>query len=131
MEKEEGSVESLADRDRNTDPSTVYDDLDSLPEWWREAVEEFEEHGLRPYRPSRSKDGEIIREVVERLEKEYGATVDLKAKNPEHDGEWSVIVDGEPAATVPHRRRINGFTEYDITSEELESAVASSARADD
>lgn len=131
MEEEERSVESLADRDRNTDPSVVYDDLGSLPGWWREAVEEFEEHGLRPYRPSQFTDGTIVREVVEALEKEYGVTVDLKAKNPEHDGEWNVLVDGKQATTVPHRRRVNGYTEYGITSEELESAVASSAQADD
>ena len=131
MGEEDRSVESLADRGRNSDPSTVYDDLDSLPEWWREAVEEFESYGLRPYRPSQLEDGEIVREFVETLEQEYGVTVDLRAKNPEYDGEWRVLVDGEPAATVHHRRKVDGYTVYGITSEELESAVAAAARTSD
>ena len=131
MGKEERGVESLADRERNVDPSAVYDDLDSLPEWWRDAVEEFEEYGLRPYRPSRFEDGEIVRETVETVEAKYDVTVDLKAKNPEHDGEWNVVVDGEPTTTIPHRRKVDGYTEYGITSQELENAVAASARIED
>lgn len=124
-------VESLAERERNTDPSTVYDDLDSLPEWWREAVEEFEEYGLRPYRPSQFEDGEIVREIVEHLEREYDVTIDLRAKNPEYNGEWSVLVDGKPAATVDHRRKVDGYTVYGITSEKLEHAVAAAAQTND
>ena len=130
MSEEDRSIEALAHRERNSDPSTVYDDLESLPEWWREAVEEFEDYGLRPYRPSRFEDGAIVREVVKSVEEEYGVTVDLKAINPEYDGEWSVFVDGEPVATVLHRRKVDGFTEYGISSEELERAVASAARTD-
>ena len=118
MPEEEHDVESLADRERNSDPSTVYDDLDSLPGWWREAVEEFADYGLRPYRPSRFEDGEIVREFVETVEKEYDVSVELKAINPEHDGEWSVFVDGEVTAAIPHRRKVDGYTEYGITSEE-------------
>lgn len=127
MAEENRGVESLADRKRTSDPSAVYDDLDSLPDWWREAVEEFEDYGLRPYRPSRFRDGEIVHEIVETLEEKYDVSVSLKAKNPDHDGEWTVYVDGEPAATVLHRRKVDGYTEYGITSEELEDAVASVA----
>lgn len=127
MAEENRGVESLADRERTSDPSAVYDDLDSLPDWWREAVEEFEEYGLRPYRPSRFRDGEIAHEVVETLEEKYDVSVSLKAKNPDHDGEWTVYVDGEPAATVLHRRKVDGYTEYGITSEELKDTVASVA----
>lgn len=128
MSEQERGVESLAERERNSDPSAVYDDLDSLPAWWREAIEEFADNDLRPYRPSRLADGEIVREVVDAVEKKYGVSVELKAINPEHDGEWSVFVDGEEAATVPHRRKVDGYTEYGITSEELESAIVSSVR---
>lgn len=130
MSEEDPGVEALARRERNSDPSNVYDDIESLPEWWREAIKEFEDYGLRPYRPSRFMDGEIVREAVKTVEEEYGVTVDLKAINPEYDGEWSVFVDGEPVATVLHRRKVDGFTEYGISSEELESVVASAARTD-
>jgi len=131
MSEEEVDIESLAGHERNSDPSTVYDDLESLPRWWREAVEEFAAHGLRPYRPSRFEDGEIVREVVETVENRYGVSISLKAKNPEHDGEWRVFVDGETAATIPHRRKADGYTEYGIVSDEFESAVASAARDGD
>ena len=130
MPEKERDVEALSERERISDPSAVYDDLDSLPGWWREAIEEFADHDLRPYRPSRFADGEIVREVVDAVEKKYGVSIELKAINPEHDGEWSVFVDGEEAAMVPHRRKVDGYTEYGITSEELESAVASSVQDD-
>lgn len=130
MAEEKGDVESLANRERNNDPSTVYDDLDSLPGWWREVVEEFEDHGLRPYRPARFEDGKVVREVVETLEKEYGISVLLKAKNPEYDGEWSGLVDGKVAVTVPHQRKVEGYTEYGITSEAFEAAVEDAVQTD-
>lgn len=109
----------------------MYDDLGSLPEWWREAVKEFEKYGLRPYRPSRFADGTIVREFVEAVEREYDVTVELRARNPEHDGEWNLLVDGKQAATVPHRRKVNEYTEYGITSEEVENAVTLSVQSDD
>lgn len=130
MSDEDRDVEALAHQERKSDPSTVYDDLESLPGWWREVVEEFEEYGLRPFRPSRFKDGAVVREVVKTIEEEYNVTVNLKVINPEYNGEWSVFVDGEPVATVLHRRKVDGYTEYGITSEELERAVASAAQSE-
>lgn len=118
------TVAELADRSRTTDPTTVYDDLDALPDWWRTAVEEFAAHDLRPYRPSRFDDGTVAPPVVDAVEEEYGVTVRFMAVDPGSDDDWQLYVDGEPVATVAHRRDPRGYTVYGISSAEFEETVA-------
>jgi hypothetical protein len=44
------------------DPEAPYEGVDrsEYPRWWQKNIRAFEEHGLRPYRPSRFTDGEIV-----------------------------------------------------------------------
>ena len=123
-------IDSLADSERVVDPSCVYDDIESLPEWWRRHIEEFERLGLRPYQPSRFKDGVIVKEKIEELEAEYGVVIELKAKNPRYNGEREILVDGNFAATVKHKRKAEGYTQYGATSEEIEKMILDTLESD-
>lgn len=110
------SVEELEER---------YPDLDlaSLPGWWREAVVEFHEHGLPPYRPPRFRDGVLEREVVEPLEEEHGVDIDFIGFDTLHNEDWTVRIDGEPIAEIPHTRAADRAPLYGVTSEEFVALV--------
>ncbi|MFC6766128.1 hypothetical protein [Natrinema soli] len=127
----EERIAELGEEEPTSDPSDVYDDVTSLPQWWREVVYEFEENGLRPYQPSRFTDDEIVREVVSKLEQRYDVEIRLGAKNPEPDGPWAIHVDGEPVADVEHRREPDGYTRYGVSSDRFEEIVASAIESDD
>jgi len=120
-------VQELADAERTSDPSTVYDDVDSLPEWWRDLVYEFAERDLRPYRPSRLADDEIVYEVVRDLEERFDVQITVKSTVPGTDGEWKFVVDGATAIVTTHDRKAEGYTQYGVTSEELVDAVSTVA----
>lgn len=117
-------VDDLASADRVSDPSVVYDDIDALPEWWRDLVYEFAEHDLRPYRPSRLADGELTYEVVESLQDRFDVTITLKSADPAGSDTWRVVVDGSTVLTTEHERRPSGYTQYAVTSAELTEAVS-------
>ena len=121
----EERIAELAEKEPTSDPSAVYDDLESLPQWWRNAVREFEANDLRPYRPSRFTDGEIVRDVVRELETRYDVEIRLGAKNPTPDGQWAIHVDGDPVADVDHQRKPDGYTRYGVSSDRFEEIVAS------
>lgn len=87
MDEPEDDIATLADQERITDPSTIYNNIESLPERWQEAVWEFESHDLRPYQSSRLVDGTIVQPLLDQLENRYDADIKIKAKNPESDGE--------------------------------------------
>ena len=120
-------VRDLADAERVSDPSTVYDDIDSLPEWWRTLVHEFAERDLRPYRPSRLADDEIVYEVVRDLEERFDVLITVKSTDPGTGGEWKFVVDGTTAIVTTHDRKAEGYTQYGVTSEELVDAVSAVA----
>lgn len=122
-------IAALANTDRVTDPLAVYDDLDALPAWWRELVQEFAEYDLRVYRPSRMADGAILYEVIEELEDRYDIRITVKCSTPGLDEEWRFDVDGQTAVTATHERKPEGYTEYGITESELVEAVASVVEA--
>ena len=128
---DEDRIAELAEKEPTSDPSAVYDDLSSLPQWWREAVYEFEENDLRPYRPSRFTDGEIVRDVVRELEQRYDVEIRLGAKNPKPDGQWAIHVDGDPVADVDHQRKPDGYTLYGVASDRFEEIVAKAIEFDD
>lgn len=119
VNKKDPRIESLANRDRESDPSTIYEDPDALPDWWQDAVREFESYDLRPYRPSRFTDGEIVQDVIQTLEEKYEVSIDLRAKNPEYNGEWEIIINGKSVAKTQHQRKADGYTVYDISKNEL------------
>lgn len=123
MEKNDHQIESLASREQKSDPSVIYDDLDRLPEWWQDAVREFESYNLRPYQPSRFANDEIVQDVIDDLEEEYNVSIALRAKNPGYDGEWDIVVDGNTVAKTQHQRKADGYTVYDISREELEDEL--------
>lgn len=117
-------IQNLANAERVTDPSAVYDDVDSLPEWWRELVYEFAEHDLRVYRPSRLADETILYEVIQDLENRFDVQITVKCDAPDLNDEWKFEVDGTTVVTAAHERKPEGYTEYDITEQELKEAVS-------
>lgn len=125
------TVADLADRERTSDPTEVYENVEVLPTWWREVVHEFQTHDLRPYSPSRFTDDMIVREVITDLEERYGVDITLSAKNPSYNGEWSVSVDGVPITDVKHQRKPDGYTVYHISSDEFEEIVRTEIRSRD
>ena len=102
-------------------------DLSAYPDWWREAVERFREHGMRPYRPPRFADDELVPPTVAELESELGVSVDLRSTDPGPHPEWALWVDGERVETVGRRREADGHTVYELTREEFEPAVHEAA----
>lgn len=131
FENRPGDVDDLADAERNSDPSRVYDDVDSLPDWWRSLVREFADRDLRPYRPSRLDDGEIVYETVQDLEDRFDVDIILKSTAPGTDGEWEFVVDGTPVLSTSHTRKAEGYTRYGVTSSELVDAVSAAASEQD
>lgn len=99
------------------------DDLSSYPEWWRENIELFRSHGMRPYRPPRFDDGTVVPTVIERLESAFD--VDISIRTVEVDGRvvWAVIVDGESVAHAERERTTEGYTRYQMDSESFERVV--------
>lgn len=105
------------------------EDLSTYPEWWRRNIEEFRRYGLRPYRPPRFADGEIAPEVIVELEAELAVDVRFQTINPHEDerNQWELLVDGERVATMERRRVSEGYSRYEITSEEFERVVRTAA----
>jgi len=57
------------------------EDLSEYPEWWRRNVEEFRQYGLRPYRPARFSDGELVPPLVSDLADELGEEIRLRNRS--------------------------------------------------
>ena len=122
---DEQSVEQLRSRDPGADPEDPYKgiNLDTLPEWWRRAIEEFEAHDLRPYRPPRFGDGTLVHEVTTPLEREFGITIRFGSVDTDYRNQWTIRVDEEPVGTVGRHRSSDGYTVYEITCDEFESLI--------
>ena len=103
---------------RDEDP---YDDidLDDLPDWWREAVEEFRRFGLRPYRPPRFEDGTLKHTVVDHLEDELNADIRFVGVDTRYGDDWTVEVDGKAVGTIPRRRDPDGYTVFEMATDEF------------
>lgn len=106
-------------------------DESDLPDWWREAIEEFREHDLRPFQPPRFSDGELVFRTVDRLEADLGVTVDFVGVRVEHGDDWTVRVDGDAVGTVGRRRTSEAYTEFDVESDEFEAWLREQIRDDD
>lgn len=112
------------------DDEDPYEDVDlaDLPSWWRENVERFRDHRMRPYRPPRFEDGSILPAVVTALEAELGVEIRIrKLIGPGSDDGWEVTVDGEPVVTVDRVRTEEGRSVYSITADAFERAVRGTA----
>jgi hypothetical protein len=114
------------------DEDDPYEDVDveTLPDWWRHNVETFREHRMRPYRPPQFVDGDLVPELVARLESDLGVEVRIhKRIGPDRAGDWTVLVDGRPATSLDRVRTEEGRSVYEITAEAFETAVREAAEA--
>ncbi|MEF8841977.1 MAG: hypothetical protein V5A62_10185 [Haloarculaceae archaeon] len=106
-------------------------DLSTLPDWWREAVERFREHGMRPYRPPRFADDELVPPTVADLESELGVSIELRStESGPHPG-WALWVCGERVATLDRSREADGHTAYGLSRESFEALVREAAECGD
>lgn len=107
-------------RSRNNPPgydqASPYEgeDLQEYPDWWRESIKEFREHGMRPYRPPRFSDGEMVPRVVEELESHWDVEILFRAVNPSVGDDWEIQIDGVRVAEISRERRGDGYTVYEI-----------------
>jgi hypothetical protein len=119
-----------SDPPRDTDLPPGYDeddpyegvDLSSYPAWWRRNIEEFRDHGMRPYRPPRLSDGTLMPPLVAELEEEYDVNVSFRSRDPQGSG-WELYVDSSPVRSVTHERKGSGYTVYQIGPDQLERAI--------
>lgn len=118
-------VADLRDRAPGEDPTDPYADvdLDTLPDWWRRSIEEFEAFGLRPYRPPRFADGTLKHEVVADLEVTLGVELSVRGVDVTHGDDWTVFVDGEPVGSVGHHRDPAGYSVFEADADEFERLV--------
>lgn len=94
-------------------------DRSELPDWWRDAIEEFQTHELKPYHPPQFSDGVFRHEVVEDLETEFDIDIRFLSMNPQYGGDWSVQIDGEAIGTIPRYRHPDGYSVFEIESNEF------------
>lgn len=126
-------IEKLRHRDPGEADADVYEDVDTsaLPTWWRRAIEEFEEHDLRPYRPPRFDDGTLKHVVVNRLENRHDVTVRFVGRDVTYGDDWEVYVDGDRIGTVGRHRSPHGYTVFELESDEFVSLVEENLPAED
>lgn len=122
---DERSIEELRSRAPGADPENPYEDVDieALPEWWRRAIEEFEAHDLRPYRPPRFEDGSLAHEAIAALEEEFGIDIGFGSVDTDYREEWTVRIDDEPIGIVGRHRSYEGYTVYELERARFESLV--------
>jgi hypothetical protein len=99
------------------------EDLSKYPEWWRRNIEEFERHGMRPYRPPRFEDGELVPPLVTDLEAKLGVDIRIRSVNPQEEGGWELRVSDNRVATLTRNRETGGYTRYRLSASEFESIV--------
>lgn len=118
-------IERLRSREAGETDTDVYEDIDVsvLPSWWRRAIREFEEHGLRPYRPPQFADGTLKHRVINQLEERYDVSLRLVGTNVSHGADWEVHLDGEPIGTIGRHRSHHGYTVYEMESDEFTSWI--------
>jgi len=118
-------VEDLRARGPGEDPEDPYADVDvsELPDWWREAIAEFEAAGLRPYRPPRFEDGALTPEVIADLEADLGVDVRFVCFDGRFGDDWAIEVDGTTIADVGRHRSTEGYTRFELPSDEFRAWV--------
>lgn len=94
-------------------------DLSQLPDWWRRAVEEFREYGLKPYHPPTFEDGTYKHRVVDELEERLGVDVDFVGTGVSVSDAWTVRVDNSSVGTIERHRDSGGYSVYEMESDEF------------
>lgn len=120
----------LPARDAESDPYADRD-VDSLPDWWRRNRALFDAHDLRPYRPSRFADGELVPPVVRDLERTYGVTIAFSRRNPQTDAGIDVTVDRAAVCRIERNRVPEGYTVYSITAPEFRQRIRAAVETGD
>ena len=123
------AVEAIAHRNPGGDDDP-YDDIDvsSLPDWWADAVKEFESRNLRAYRPPRFADGTLKRTVVETLETKLGVSIRFVGRNTSYRDDWEVQIDGEKVMTIGRHRSPDGYTVFEMEPDEFIDQVTEALR---
>lgn len=123
MAEDSSNGVNLEDISLDVEDSYADIDLSRLPEWWREAIKEFESHGIRRYMPPRFQDDVLIFSVVEQLEQEYDVEIDFVGKNVAPGDDWTVRVDHDPVGTIGRRRAPEAYTVFEMDSDEFEEWI--------
>ena len=111
------------------DPPGDDEDLDAYPSWWRRNVEEFRRYDLQPYRPPRFDDDELLPPLLDALEDDLGASIQLRVVDPQDGNRWEVVVDGDPIAEVDRDRHVDGYSVFHLTADEFERLVREGCEA--
>jgi len=98
-------------------------DIEQLPDWWHDAIVEFREHDLSPYRPPRFTDDVLVPPLIFQMETAYDIEIKLLGVNVDHGDAWEICVGGEVASTVKRERLSDGYTLYKMTSEKFMDIV--------
>lgn len=99
------------------DPLTSGEDQ---PGWLREAVEEFDEYGLKPYRLPRFSDGVYLHEIVGELEDNYDINIRFIGMDVREGDPWETQVDGRTVGEVHRHRHQDGYSVVEIESSDFE-----------
>ncbi|WP_042665575.1 hypothetical protein [Haloferax sp. ATB1] len=118
--RDEGTERSVWEDDEE-----LYRDVDTeqLPGWWADAIEEFRNHNLRPYKPPRFDDDMIVPPVVQYLESVHNITIRFMNVNMQHGDDWGIYFDGTLVSTVSRERTPAAYSRYGITSGEFKQLV--------
>lgn len=116
---------------RNGDAPAGYDeedpykgvDLEQFDPWWRENIQLFQKHGMRPYRPPQFADGARTPEVIEALEDELDTSIQFRVIDPQDGNDWAIWIGYEQVETVERYRDDGGFSVYNIDSKAFEQLV--------
>lgn len=124
-EEFQADVTRLRDRAPGADPVDPYAEqpLSELPQWWQEAIRLHREFDLRPYKPPRFSDGQLKYDIVSRLEDDLDVTVEILGINVSYGDDWVVRVDGEPVCEIGRRRDPNGYTVFEMESDQFSRVV--------
>jgi hypothetical protein len=120
-------VNHLRSRGPGEDPDDPYEnvDLSELPEWWRDAIEEFDQYGLRPYRPPRFQDGVLKHEVIGELEADHDIDIRFVTYNSQFGDNWEVQIDEKQIGEIERFRSPEGYTVFELSSKEFVEFVES------
>ena len=122
---DEIDIAELRARSPGSDPEDPYADVDieSLPAWWRDAIEEFDAHDLRPYRPPRFADGTPVHEILEPLEERHDTDITFASSGANFREHWSVRIAGDRAFSIGRHRAVEGYTVYEMDGETFAATV--------
>lgn len=122
---EKASIEYLGNRPAGKDPDDPYEDvnLEILPDWWCHSVEEFRQHELRPYRPPRFTDNELVPPMVEQLETDFDIDIRLLGLNVTEGDDWNIFVGDKEVASIGRHRDPAGYTVFELSRQEFEEVI--------